>query len=286
MAKGASSKDSGSKGGSSKGGMTSNGSGGSYTGLRDMFDGGGPGQSGKQFQGAGVISDIGNALGGPGTVGFGPSGGEDTLRANPSSQGILGTALDPRITPERLAGSVMGNVAFGPVGGILGSLIGQQIAAQRLSQAQGAPAKTAPLMNKVELGTASFANGGDVRPGFFGRLAGLGVEDGQSLFGGLGSLGDVFFGRDDANPDDGRMAALREALDAGEISQDTYESMYARLLMDEDTSDPAMGLLKLSEYITQAGQSRAPTQLSTTIDRGSGGSGARALGRLGAQPLA
>jgi hypothetical protein len=34
--------------------------------MRDMFNGGGPGQSGTTFQGGGLLSDIGNALGGPG----------------------------------------------------------------------------------------------------------------------------------------------------------------------------------------------------------------------------
>jgi hypothetical protein len=40
-------------------------SGGGYTGLRDMFDGGGPGRSGDTFEGGGRVSNIGNALGGP-----------------------------------------------------------------------------------------------------------------------------------------------------------------------------------------------------------------------------
>ena len=38
-------------------------SGGGYTGLRDMFDGGGPGMSGATFSGGGAISAAGNALG-------------------------------------------------------------------------------------------------------------------------------------------------------------------------------------------------------------------------------
>jgi hypothetical protein len=36
---------------------------GSYTGLRDMFDGGGPGRSGATFEGGGALSRAGNALG-------------------------------------------------------------------------------------------------------------------------------------------------------------------------------------------------------------------------------
>lgn len=36
-----------------------------YISFADRFDGGGPGQSGDQFEGGGIISAIGNALGGP-----------------------------------------------------------------------------------------------------------------------------------------------------------------------------------------------------------------------------
>ena len=36
-----------------------------YISFADMFDGGGPGQSGDKFEGGGIISEIGNALGGP-----------------------------------------------------------------------------------------------------------------------------------------------------------------------------------------------------------------------------
>jgi len=38
---------------------------GGFTGFRDMFDGGGPGQSGARFEGGGLLSSIGNAFGGP-----------------------------------------------------------------------------------------------------------------------------------------------------------------------------------------------------------------------------
>lgn len=36
-----------------------------YISFADMFDGGGPGQSGDKFEGGGILSEIGNALGGP-----------------------------------------------------------------------------------------------------------------------------------------------------------------------------------------------------------------------------
>lgn len=38
---------------------------GGYGGLRDMVDGGGPGATGGQFQGGGLLSGIGNMMGGP-----------------------------------------------------------------------------------------------------------------------------------------------------------------------------------------------------------------------------
>jgi hypothetical protein len=40
-----------------------------YISFADRFDGGGPGQSGVNFEGGGIISDIGNALGGPSIFG-------------------------------------------------------------------------------------------------------------------------------------------------------------------------------------------------------------------------
>jgi len=388
---------------------------GGYKDLRDRFDGGGPGRSGDRFEGGGIFSAIGNALGGPGAIGFGPrdGGGDGATMSTRSSDGILGNVLDPRMTPGRVAGGMLGSLALGPIGGIIGSLIGQQMMqqaqAERAAREQAAE-QNQPLMNPVkfadggpigrdfgdilsfirgaatgpgvpaevqkmaasvndafssiaaerdalraageaanrsgyqygpgriqsgldayyaaggrqgreamenytppnvamsrfvesvsqgnpdpsflpmagnrmQMNTVQFANGGDVRPGFFGMLAGLGNEDQSGLFGGLGSLGRLFFGDDETGPDMDQVEALREALEAGEISQDTYETMYARLLLDESSRDPAMGLLNLSNYVLKAGEPQAPNQLSTTISRGSGGSGARALGRLGAQPL-
>ena len=77
--------------------------------MRDMFNGGGPGQSGTTFQGGGLLSDIGNALGGPG--GF--SGGNDNGGGFISPGGLLGGAI--------------GGAFFGPFGGLLGGLLGRQI---------------------------------------------------------------------------------------------------------------------------------------------------------------
>jgi len=42
---------------------------GGYINFRDMFDGGGRGRSGDRFEGGGLLSVIGNALGGPGMFG-------------------------------------------------------------------------------------------------------------------------------------------------------------------------------------------------------------------------
>lgn len=242
--------------------------------LADMFDGGGRNQRGESFEGGGGLSAVGNALGGPRSVGV-YSDGNDVSDARPQ---ILGGLSRAQMTPASVAGGLAGSMALGPLGGILGSLIGRQMM-ERARQSRDTQ-QNEPLMSAV-----NFADGGDVRPGFFGMLAGLGGEDSPGLFGGLGGLRDTFFGGRERGPDEDQLAALRDALEAGEISQDTYETMYARLLLDEG-DDPAMGLLKLSEYVTAAGQPRAPTQLSTTISRGSGGSGTRAMGRLGAKPLA
>lgn len=73
---------------------------GGFTSLRDMFDGGGPGRSGERFEGGGILSSIGNALGGP------REGGFDMGRA---------------------AGSLAGGAIAGPIGGLLGGILGQGI---------------------------------------------------------------------------------------------------------------------------------------------------------------
>jgi hypothetical protein len=53
---------------------------GGFTSFRDMFDGGGPGQSGARFEGGGLLSSIGNAFGGPrdssGSFGYQTEGGD------------------------------------------------------------------------------------------------------------------------------------------------------------------------------------------------------------------
>ena len=48
-----------------------------YISFSDMFDGGGPGQSGPEFEGGGIISAIGNSLGGPSIFGNSFVSGDD-----------------------------------------------------------------------------------------------------------------------------------------------------------------------------------------------------------------
>lgn len=78
---------------------------GGYTSLRDMFDGGGPGRSGARFEGGGVLSSIGNAMGGPSSFGGGDGGNRGAT-----------------------IGRTIGGMMFGPLGmiggGILGNMLG------------------------------------------------------------------------------------------------------------------------------------------------------------------
>ena len=48
-----------------------------YISFSDMFDGGGAGQSGSEFEGGGIISAIGNSLGGPKIFGGAFASGDD-----------------------------------------------------------------------------------------------------------------------------------------------------------------------------------------------------------------
>lgn len=81
--------------------------GGGYTGLRDMFDGGGPGRSGAAFSGGGALSRAGNAMGiapaGQGAIARGERGersGTGTLGLpDPMSGRITGLARSPGNAP-------------------------------------------------------------------------------------------------------------------------------------------------------------------------------------------
>lgn len=119
---------------------------------------------------------------------------------------------------------------------------------------------------------------GEPAPGFFGRIdQGLGA-----LFGG----GDAGPRRE--GPDPASVERLRAALEAGDIGQDTYEQMYARLLLQEDDSRPGMGLSNIGEYLQNTYQPPRfiGTSLPTTPLRGRSGSGTSAIQRLGVRPLA
>ena len=116
--------------------------------VRDMFDGGGRGQAGERFEGGGLLSDIGNALGGPG--GF--------SRGNDNGGGF--------ISPGGLLGNAIGGAFFGPLGGLLGGLLGRQMGrgqqavptpdsgAASLMAPATAPRPTVPNMRPPQLNTA------------------------------------------------------------------------------------------------------------------------------------
>jgi hypothetical protein len=116
--------------------------------VRDMFDGGGRGQSGPRFEGGGLLSDIGNALGGPG--GFN--------RGNDNGGGF--------ISPGGLLGGAIGGAFFGPFGGLLGGLLGRQMGRNRqavptpdggaasLMAPATAPRPAVPTMRPPQLNTA------------------------------------------------------------------------------------------------------------------------------------
>ena len=73
-----------------------------YTGIRDMFDGGGPGASGKTFRGGGLISDIGNSLGGPHNLGrAGLHGMGMAMLTGGVFGGVVGHMMRNRITNHK-----------------------------------------------------------------------------------------------------------------------------------------------------------------------------------------
>jgi hypothetical protein len=98
-------------------------SGGGYTGLRDMFDGGGPGRSGPTFEGGGALSRAGNALGiAPAGQGGGGSylpGGVNTnnpaSRANQAIAMLSGTQGAPTARDRPVSRSTAEMRAAAPV---------------------------------------------------------------------------------------------------------------------------------------------------------------------------
>lgn len=75
---------------------------GNFTSFGDMFDGGGPGRSGDRFEGGGVLSDFGNAMGGP-----------DMFRSGEDGGGLMSSL-----------GGLIGMALGGPAGAAMGSGLG------------------------------------------------------------------------------------------------------------------------------------------------------------------
>ena len=70
-----------------------------FTSLRDMFDGGGAGKFGDKFEGGGLLSMLGNALG---IAPLGSREREEQLAA--LSKGAAGMAVNPPAPVQRAAG--------------------------------------------------------------------------------------------------------------------------------------------------------------------------------------
>jgi hypothetical protein len=155
----------------------------------------------------------------------------------------------------------------------------REIGAHRFISPAGAPAGApAPEREGILAAVAGPTPEGRPELGFFERLErGLG-----SLFG-LGDAGPARQG-----PDPNSVERLRAALEAGDIGQDTYEQMYARLLLQGDDRQPGMGLSNISEFLQDSYQPPRfiGTSLSTSPLRGRPGSGTSAIQRLGVKPLA
>lgn len=130
-----------------------------YSGLRDMFDGGGPGRSGPTFEGG--ISGVGNALGispvgqGGGSKSGGKSGGGDLLSG---------------------LGSLLGGAFFGPMGAALGAGLGTIAGGGSVGSALQAGAGSFVTNKFGGMGGAlmSALSGGNGTEGFLQGLLGQG----------------------------------------------------------------------------------------------------------------
>jgi len=113
--------------------------------LRDRFNGGGPGQSGSTFQGGGVISDIGNAMGGPSSFGFAEGGGDTNRGAT--------------------IGRTVGGMMFGPLGFIGGGLLGNMLGGgMRRNPAMAPTASEMPAQRPSPAMVAAMAPQASMRP--------------------------------------------------------------------------------------------------------------------------
>lgn len=108
--------------------------------LRDMFNGGGPGRSGPTFQGGGILSDIGNAMGGPSS--FGGEGGN------------RGATI----------GRTVGGMMFGPLGMIGGGILGNMLGGG-MNRGQAPAASPMPMQRRAPSpAMAAMAPAGSMRP--------------------------------------------------------------------------------------------------------------------------
>ena len=113
--------------------------------LRDMFDGGGPGRSGPTFQGGGIISSLGNAMGGPSAFGFGEGGGDTNRGAT--------------------IGRTVGGMMFGPLGFIGGGLLGNMLGGgMRRNPAMAPTASEMPAQRPSPAMVAAMAPQASMRP--------------------------------------------------------------------------------------------------------------------------
>ena len=113
--------------------------------LRDMFNGGGPGQSGPTFQGGGIISDFGNAMGGPSAFGFGEGGGDANRGAT--------------------IGRTVGGMMFGPLGFIGGGLLGNMLGGgMRRNSAMAPTASEVPAQRPSPAMVSAMAPQASMRP--------------------------------------------------------------------------------------------------------------------------
>lgn len=113
--------------------------------LRDMFNGGGPGRSGPEFQGGGAISSLGNAMGGPSAFGFGEGGGDTNRGAT--------------------IGRTVGGMMFGPLGFVGGGLLGNMLGGgMRRNPAMAPTASEMPAQRPSPAVVSAMAPQASMRP--------------------------------------------------------------------------------------------------------------------------
>lgn len=82
----------------------------SYLNLKDMFDGGGMGQAGAKFEGGGLLSMLGNALG------IAPYGAARERDLELATNALAGVALKPSIVEPVIRAEEMQYSGRGPSG--------------------------------------------------------------------------------------------------------------------------------------------------------------------------